>query len=104
MCRPSYSLLHTEVHCKCEVVIIPIFSASCNPFLDLTSSLEGLHLRDVLQLRDVMCPKFCSYDYIWNTAGNDTQLKTRIVTISHLQCTMENLHQKSKTNRSFASL
>ena len=38
MCRPSYSLPHTEVHCKYE---------------DLTTSLEELHLKDVLQLRTV---------------------------------------------------
>ena len=45
-----------------------------------------LHLRDVLQLRDVKSQTIISPNYHWSTVDKDTQLKTRKITISHLHC------------------
>ena len=45
-----------------------------------------LHLRDVLQLRDVIPQTIISPNCHWSTADTDTRLKTRIVATSHLQC------------------
>ena len=46
--------------------------------------MERLHLRDVLQVRDVMCPTSGSQNYDWSTGSQ--YLKARMVTILHLQC------------------
>ena len=46
-----------------------------------------LQLKDVLQLRDVIPQTIISPIYRLSTADTDTQLKTKIVTTSHSQCT-----------------
>ena len=51
-----------------------------------------LHLRDVLQLRDVIPQTIISPNCHWSTADTDTQLKTRIVTTSHLQCILQDMN------------
>ena len=48
--------------------------------------MDPLHLVVVVHLLDAIFLTIGIKNDNWSTAGNDTQLKTRIVTISHLQC------------------
>ena len=78
------------LHCKCETVTILVFSRGSVPaVLQLSIQLlvvGPINLVVEVHISDVMGPSTRSSNDKQSTAGTDPGLKTRIVTVSHLQC------------------